>query len=252
MSTTTSDLPAHGASFRIAHGRGLYFGTAVAVAVIVFLGFGRTFWAPLAAGSLDLHPAIVVHAILFFGWVLLFLAQTALPLAGRVRAHRALGLAGIALAGMMVFAGILAAIVTVQQGFGGPRPEAVRTSAALSFSGMTLFSTFFALGIASIARPERHKRLMVLATFSILQAAIARIIMLFPAISQPERVTIGAVVVDTLLLGVVLLDARARGRVDPVYAWGLTLIVLVQCGRVVLLRTDAWGDFVAWFAALGA
>lgn len=232
-------------------GRYLYLGVALTLALIVFLAFTRTFWAPLTAGRLALHPAVVVHAALFFAWTLFFVTQTALPLAGRTQLHRGLGLVGIALAALMVFSGLLAAIVTLQADLQSA-PRAARTGAVLSFSGMTLFASFFALGIANIRRPERHKRLMLLATFSILQAAIARVIMLFPAIAQPQRVVLGAAVVDLLLLGVILLDWRARGRVHRVYVAGGAFIVLVQYLRTVLLRTDAWVAFTAWLAALGA
>jgi hypothetical protein len=92
---------------------------------------------------------------------------------------------------------------------------------------------------------------MVLATFSILQAAIARIIMLFPAILQPQRIVLGAYITDALLLAVILLDARVRGRVHPVYVAGGALIVLVQYGRSQLLPTETWVAFCAWLATLG-
>jgi hypothetical protein len=231
--------------------RYLYVGTALTLFVLVYFAFTRTFWAPLAERSLALHPTIVVHAVLFFLWTALFVVQTWLPLANRTALHRDLGLLGIALAAIMVFSGILAAIVSLKGELAGPRPEIARTAAVLSFSGMTLLSTFFVLAIANIRRPEFHKRLMLLTNFSILQAAIARFIMLVPAIAQPQRVVIGAVIVDALVVVVALLDARARGRVHPVFVAGGAFIVTVQYLRSQLLGTDAWATFCAWLAALG-
>jgi hypothetical protein len=160
-------------------------------------------------------------------------------------------LLGIALAATMVFGGLLAAIVSLQAGLSGPRPEAARTAAVLSFSGMTLFTTFFVLAIANLRRLERHKRLMVLASFAILQAAIARFIMLFPVIAQPQRVVIGAFIVDALILAVALIDARTRGRIHPVYIVGGAFMAAIQYLRVQLLDTAAWTAFCAWLAALG-
>jgi hypothetical protein len=250
MNTTTATLES--SSTQRAPGRYLYLGTALLLMTLVYLAFTRTFWSPLAAGSLALHPAIIVHAALAFLWTALFVVQTWLPLAGRTALHRDLGLLGIALAATMVFSGLLAAIVSLQAGLPGPRPEAARTGAVLSFSGMTLFTTFFVLAIANLRRVERHKRLMVLASFSILQAAIARFIMLFPLIAQPQRVVIGALIVDALLLAVALIDARARGRLHPVYVAGGAFIAGVQFLRAQLLHTAAWEDFCAWLAALGS
>lgn len=232
--------------------RHLYLLTAAVLAVIVFAAFTRTFWAPIAAGSLALHPAIVVHAVLFFAWPILFLAQCWLPLAGHTATHRALGLFGIALAALMVFSGILGTIVDLQANLAGPNPKLARTSAVLGFSSMALFTTFFTLAIVNLGPPERHKRLMVLATFSILQAAVARLLLLIPSIGLPLRVTLGAVVVDTLLLAVVALDARARGRAHPTYLAGAALLVLVQFARAELLQTQSWAAFCLWLAELGA
>ncbi len=238
-------------SVSTAVGRYLYLGTALVLTALVYLAFTRTFWSPLAAGSLALHPAIVVHAVLFFLWMVFLAVQAWLPLAGRTALHRELGLLGIALAALMVFSGMLATIVSLKQGLPGPQPHAARTGAVLSVAAMVMFSTFIVLAIANTRRPEIHKRLMLLATFSILQAAIARFIMLVPSIAQPQRVVIGALIVDALIVAVALLDARARGRVHPVYVAGGAFIAGVQYLRAELLVTDAWATFCAWLAALG-
>jgi hypothetical protein len=151
----------------------------------------------------------------------------------------------------MVCSGILAAIVSLKAGVAGPRPHMARTAAALSFGGMLVFTTFVAAGIANVRRPEVHKRWMVLATFGILQAAIARWIMLVPAIGQPLRILIGAVIVDLMIIAVALVDARARGgRVHPVYVTGLALLVLVQWARAAVLDTAPWLRFTTWLVAL--
>ncbi|HEX6994901.1 MAG TPA: hypothetical protein VF339_12220 [Gammaproteobacteria bacterium] len=229
----------------------LYVYSALLLASIAFAGFTPTFFSPLVAGTLALHPAILVHGVLFFAWTLYFVAQTSLAAARRTRAHMMLGLFGIALAAWMLFSGILAAIVSLAANLPGPRPDAARAAAALSFSGTLLFTTFIAVGITNIGRPDVHRRAMTLAAFSIIQAAIARLIMIVPQIAQPERIVIGAVIVDLLLIGVVLLDRRAIGRVHPMWVAGLALIVTVQWLRVVIARTEAWAVFTAWLAQLG-
>ncbi len=227
-----------------------YVITACGLALVVFLAFTRTYWAPLASSSDALHPAIHVHAVLFFTWTLFFVAQTALVAGGRTVWHRELGMIGIALAAAMLFSGMLATIVSLNAGLAGPRPDVARRAAALSFSGMTLFTTFVTLGIASVKAPERHKRFMVLTTFAILQAAVARVIMLFPAITLPQRVHVGAAIVDALLLGVMLHDRRLTGRWHPAYVLGLAFIVAIQVARSAILDTPLWIDFTAWLAAL--
>jgi hypothetical protein len=231
-------------------GRYLYVGAAAGILLLVVPAFTRTYWAPLARGNAGLHPAIHLHSVLFFAWVGLFLAQTILPLRKRIAAHRGLGLAGIALAALMVLSGLLAAVVSLKSGLEEPRPHVARTAAALSFGGMLLFSTFMIAGISTLRRPAWHKRLMVLATLSILQAAIARWIMLIPDIGQPTRILIGAVIVDVLLLTVAWVDTRAQGRLHPAWAVGGALILCVQWIRIAILPTAEWLAFTNWLAQL--
>ncbi|HEX7080758.1 MAG TPA: hypothetical protein VF329_07070 [Gammaproteobacteria bacterium] len=197
------------------HGK-LYFGTAVSMAAVAFAGFVPSYWAPLAAGTLALHPAVHFHGVLFFLWMLYFVAQTALVADGRTGWHRELGLFGIALAAVMAFSGILVQIVSLAAGLQGPQPEVARYVAALGFSAMLMFTTFVALAIANVRRPEIHRRLMVLASFAIIGAAVVRLVRLVPGMTTlAERVLLGTVIVDGLLVALVLLDRRTVGRVHP-------------------------------------
>lgn len=234
----------------IMRARQLYVGVSVLVALIAFLGFAASYWVPLATGALDLHPTVHVHAALFFLWTLFFIAQTALVASGRTHWHRELGLAGIALASAMVFSGILATIVSLQASL-PVRPEFARTGAALGFSSMALFITFVTLAIANIRRPERHKRLMVLASFSVVQAAVVRLVRLVPSITLTDRIFLGAIGVDLLLLVIVLLDRRSAGRVHPVWIVGGAALVSIQYLRIAILPTEAWKNVTLWLAALG-
>ena len=65
--------------------------TFVAIAVI---GFAPTYWVPMARGTLSVPPIVHIHGLLFFGWTLLFWAQTSLAAGGRLARHRELGAAG--------------------------------------------------------------------------------------------------------------------------------------------------------------
>jgi hypothetical protein len=235
----------------VARAQHLYVGVSVLVALIAFLGFAQSYWVPLASGALDLHPTVHVHAALFFVWTLLFIAQTALVASGRTRWHRDLGLAGIALASAMVFSGILATIVSLQALL-PVRPEFARTGAALGFSSMALFTTFVALAIANIRRPERHKRLMLLASFSIVQAAAVRMFRLLPSIALADRIFLGAIAIDLLLLVVVLIERRSTGRVHPVWLLGGTALISVQYLRIAIVPTESWRNVTQWLAMLGA
>ncbi len=228
--------------------RQFYSWLAIVLAAIVFLAFTRNYWAPIAGGTLHLPRAVHIHAVLFFIWMIFFVVQTALVARGRVSVHREMGLLGISIATAMVITGVVATTVSLKAGLAGPKPEFARLANVLGMFAMVLFSLFIALAIANIRKPDRHKRFMVLATFSILQAAIARVIQLIPAISFPQRTTIGAVVVDVLLLAVIAFDTRIHRRLHPVYVLGFALLVTAQVSRMLVLETEWWTRFGNWLA----
>src|SRR4051794_29294992 len=87
--------------------------TFIGVAVI---GFAPTYWLPMARGSLAVSPIVHLHALLFFGWTVLFWAQTSLAASGRLTRHREMGVAGVAVATAMLFVGSGAAIGSMKRG----------------------------------------------------------------------------------------------------------------------------------------
>ena len=152
-----------------------YVWMAAACAVVAFGGFAPTYWLQLPAGTFVGSPLVHIHGALFSSWTLLLLSQTLLVANGRLRNHRAWGLAGISLATAMVFMGLAAAIQTLTAGLRAGYGDHSRAFLILPVSGMVLFAGFFIAAIANIQRPEAHKRLMLLATITLLQAAMARI-----------------------------------------------------------------------------
>ena len=112
---------------------------------------------------------------MFSAWPLFFLLQTTFAARGRVDRHRAWGLLGISLATAMVFVGFAVAnevlATRLAAGFG----DRARAFHIASTSMITLFGVFVFAAIAYVTRPEVHKRLMLLATISMIPPAIARL-----------------------------------------------------------------------------
>lgn len=229
----------------------LYVIAALLFAAVSTVGFTPTYWAPLFAGTLTAHPATHVHAVLFVLWLGFLVLQTVLVQAGRPRWHREAGLFGIGLASMMLFSGLLTAIVSLQAGLRGPRPEAVRATVALSLSGILLFGAFVAAAVGCIRRPDWHKRLMLLASVELLQPGVGRLIRLLPGLTFPTPLIVATVVVDLVLVGIVLIDRRSVGRIHPAWIAGGTALLVVHYTRLLVGRTEAWIGFTDWLAALG-
>ena len=95
--------------------RGFYFGMAAAMSVIVFLGFGPSFYLngylAAAFGQRPLRalpPIIVVHGLVLTAWMIVLMVQTGLVAKGQVRWHRRLGVAGAVLAALVFALGTAA------------------------------------------------------------------------------------------------------------------------------------------------
>jgi hypothetical protein len=71
--------------------RRFYVGMALAIAIIVFAGFSRSYFLKAYFGSPDLSLLLHIHGVVFTTWVLFLLAQTTLVATGRTYIHRRRG-----------------------------------------------------------------------------------------------------------------------------------------------------------------
>ena len=156
-------------------GRYFYVWMAAVCALIAFGGFAPTYWLQLAPGTFVGPPLLHIHSALFSAWMLLLLSQTWLASQGRLDHHRAWGLVGVALASAMVVLGIAAGIYSMRVGLAAGYGDRSRGFLLVPLTAIGLFAGFFIAAIVNIRRPEIHKRLILLATLSLLQAAMARV-----------------------------------------------------------------------------
>jgi len=193
--------------------KGFYALAALVALMVAVLGFAPTYFVPLATGSFAAPPIVHIHAAFFFSWTLFFCSQTWLIYTGRTLSHRAWGMAGISLATAMVFSVFIAAGAMIHL-----RSNAGYAEQALAFSwvqigGMLFFAGAFGAAIANVNAPDVHKRLMLLATVSLLDAPIARWVMILTAPAMPPGVPppppVEAVLIPAMIAGLLLVAAMA-------------------------------------------
>src|ERR1700687_2803735 len=236
--------------------RYFYFHMALACIAVAFLGFAPTYWLPLAAGSFTSTPVVHFHGLLFFTWTLYFAFQTWLAASGRAARHRSLGVIGVSLATAMTIFGFLAAVNAMKRSAAIGQTDAGIAFAIVPLSGILFFAVVFALAIANTRRPEIHKRLMLLAGISILDAAVARWFLTFlappgPLGPPPVPVTIAPALVAYLLLVVAIVaDWRTRGRPHPVYFYGGAALLAVKLLNWPISMTAAWHSLAGGILAL--
>jgi hypothetical protein len=250
MSTTvTAPAPAR-ADARATYDRLFYSGMAMVMALTVLIGFAptyylRPFFAPpvTVSGSASLTLLTLVHGALFTGWVLLFIAQTALIKARRVALHRRVGTAGAVLAAAMVIVGVSTALDAAGRGAAPPGVDPLVFLAVPLFD-MVLFAGFVTAAVRWRRDKEAHKRLMLLAYISIIVAAVAR----FPGV-----LPLGPLVFFGLAFIFVLVaaayDFATRRRVHPVYVWGGAVIAISVPLRLAISGTAAWRAFAEFLVA---
>jgi hypothetical protein len=241
-------------------GERFYVRMAAAFIAIAVLGFAPTYWVPMLRGTLDVPPFAHVHAVVFYGWTLLFLKQTSLAASGRVDRHRELGVAGVALATAMLLVGLGLTVNTLRRFEAAGLSESARAFAIVSVSAIALFGSLFVAAVLNVRKPAIHKRLMLVATASLMQPAVARWFLYFLAPDVPSGsmapppplgVTIlPAVVADLLIVWAMLHDRRTIGHVHRTYWIAGAAVLATQVLRVPLSGTAAWSHAAGWLLAV--
>ena len=232
-----------------------YFWTALTCVAVAFLGFTPTYFKPLAQGSFAAHPIVHIHALVFFSWTLFFAFQAWLVANGRTVRHREIGLIGISLATAMVFLGLLVAIDSATRGGNLGFLSQAKQFMVLPVTGIATFAVLFAFAIAYVKNKDVHKRLMLVATASILDAAVARWFLTFlappvaPGDSPIPPVAIAlppALLVDLIIVAGIVHDWRTRGRPHPAYLIAGGAVLIQQLLRVPISTTAAWDGIAVW------
>ena len=156
----------------------------------------------------------------------------------------------------MTIFGVLVAVNAMERAAAIGQADAGIAFAIVPLSGILFFAVVFALAIANTRRPETHKRLMLLAAISILDAAVARWFLTFlappgPPGPPPVPVTIAPALVASLLLVVAMIaDWRRRGRPHPVYIYGGAALLAVKLLNWPISMTAAWHSLAGGILAL--
>jgi hypothetical protein len=233
-----------------------YFYMALACMAVAFLGFAPTYWLPLAKRSFSASPVVHCHGLLFFAWSLYFAFQSWLAASGKITRHRAIGMIGVSLATAMTIFGFLVSVHSMQRAAAAGMADDGIAFSIVPLSGIAFFAVVFALAIAAVRKPEIHKRLMLLAGISLLDAAVARWFITFlappgPAGPPPVPVTIPPAIIAYLLLVVAIVhDWRTRGRPHPVYVYGGLALITVKFLNWPISVSSAWHSLAGGILAM--
>ena len=205
----------------------------------VLIGFAKTFFLPVAAGTFSAPPAIHIHAAFAFAWILLFVLQTSLIHFHKYFIHQTLGVLGlvvaIGIAITMIPAGIYVVDRDLVQGAG---PAAFSSILGIITSAI-LFLFLVVAGLLHRNKREYHKRYMLLATIVVLWPAWFRFRHYFPSVPRPE-IWFALVLADSLIVVSWVWDKISNGMVHPVLKYMGLFIILEQSFEVIVFDNPTW------------
>ena len=115
-----------------------------------------------------------------------------------------------------------------------------------ALASVGLFAFFATLGVLNRHRPDRHKRLMLLATMSLITPALARIVTQIvqgAGIVGVPGVVGAAILVNVFLAALVIHDLATRRQLHPVTLWGGGFFLLSEPLRFVIGFSAPWQAF---------
>src|SRR5712691_1182248 len=226
--------------------RWFYISMSIAAVITVFAGFSRTYYLRPYFNTAPLMPLLHLHGLVFTSWLALFLIQTTLVAAHRTDIHRRLGILGGVIAGLMILIGPSTAVIRASQG-ATPVPGVSPLSfLVVPLGDMFVFAILVGAGFHYRRRADVHKRLMLLATISILAAAIARLPFTIMQAGPPAFFGL----TDVFVVACILYDLITLKRIHRATALAALLIVASQPPRLLLGGTHAWLAFAGWLTNL--
>jgi len=206
--------------------------SSILMAAIVVAGF--SFQLAMGRSTFASPVRVHVHAILFMGWVAIYLTQNVLVATGRIALHRRLGWLAAVWAAAMVISGFVVTIAMVRAGtvpfFFQPLQFLVFDPVAVStFGGLT------AAAILLRRRTDWHRRLHFCGMAMLLAPAFGRLLPM--PLLQPWAWEAAFAAALLFTLAWAWSDARRSGRVHAAWSWGIATML----GSFILTQALAYG-----------
>ncbi|PZX51095.1 hypothetical protein LV84_03853 [Algoriphagus ratkowskyi] len=221
-----------------------FFSMALIALIGSIIGFGKTFFYPLLAGTFSAPIVIHLHGGLAFLWILFFVMQSFLIRKGNLKLHKNLGFGGIALAILLSLSMAPAILHQVTKGLENGLGDLAFSDIPGTFTTTLIFMSLVLAGIRLRRKSEIHKRLLLLATLVLIWPAWFRFRHYFPSVSFPE-IWFAIVLSDSFILLAILRDKIVLGKIHPVYWLGVAIII-EHWIEYFLYTTIFWNDLGKW------
>ncbi|WP_294124016.1 hypothetical protein [Sphingomonas sp.] len=200
-------------------------------AAIVLIGFSRTFFLPMARGTLSKPPIVHLHGLFFFAWTALLVAQASLAATKRLKLHRTVGsFAGWLVLPMLVLGTLVASRDTVHD-FKSGDGDAALTFYYGELADLAMFGLLTGGAMLLRHKPDYHKRWVILGSLGLIGAAIGRI---------PEISGVFLYIYLGLIASVAAYDIASRRSVHPATIAGAVVLLLLGLSEERIGGTAWW------------
>jgi hypothetical protein len=244
---------------RVRGGSLFFFIMPLVLLAIVLFGFAPSLYLRPLFTNPPIPSYLYVHGAILTTWFVWLVAQASLVRAGRVSTHRKMGVVGGVIALAVTFAGPMATAGAVRRARAagadwdmdmsrvlGPSLKGVRYIAfesGVAWGNLISIVSFVLLVSTALLlrkHPQAHKRLMLLASISIIPPALARISRL-PHMGGEGGPMI-AIVFLTLLLAVPAHDLLSSRRLHPATLAGCAAIIAAAILAAFIIAPSSWGQ----------
>ncbi|HEX4848728.1 MAG TPA: hypothetical protein VFV30_11330 [Novosphingobium sp.] len=221
-----------------------YVKLAWAMALVMVAGFSMQL--AMGRSSFSAPPRVHFHAVIFFGWIVLFLGQAHFAAAGNRARHAMLGRVAMSWIVLMLTAGLAVTIALAREGrvpfFFYPQQFVVGDPLSLfTFVGLTAWA------VSRRGDPEWHVRLQICALAAITGPGFGRLLPM-PLIAPYGFEAAGLAGLVFPLAGLIR-DRRLGLPAHPAWLWGMAAIVAMIAG-MDLIAYSPLGDAI--YAAMTA
>lgn len=214
--------------------RRFYTATALMTAAVVFIGFSQTFYLRLWFETPPLSVLRYAHGTVMTAWYGLFLAQVVLISRCRVDIHRRLGIVAAVTAVLVLVSGVTVGLAFVARSRGNPDDAAVAAViAGYDFMSLVVFALLVGAALLFRKRSDYHKRLMTLASLSLLGPPLARLV--------GDEYALWATYVLVALP--VAVDTWRHRRLHPAFGWGGALFLITSRIGVHFALSPEWINY---------
>lgn len=226
--------------------RNLFLAAAIAFPLIVLVGYFKSYYF---SAFFDVKPIanslVHLHGIVMTLWVVYFTIQIALIRSKNIKLHMTLGMAGIALAALVVVIGMATAYDAQIVRATAPPGMNPHSFFILPVSDMLLFVVFFAAAIYYRKRPVEHKSLMLMTAINFMPAALFRI----PIFPEDSVILFTFGIPVLFAVGCLIWLTIKHRKLNRVFAAAVLLLIAAVPLRPIIGNSAGWLAFVSWIAS---